>query len=47
MVTGNPPVVHPPKATLVDLGLEALSRGEWQIVMAITRLLQKRGWVHV
>jgi hypothetical protein len=39
--------VHLQKSKLVDLGLFALARGKWQVVHAITRLIQKRGWVHV
>jgi hypothetical protein len=35
------------KSALVDLGLAALSRGEYQIVMAITRLIQRRAMSHV
>jgi hypothetical protein len=34
------------KAKLVNLGLYALSRGEWQMVAAITRLIKRRGWMH-
>jgi hypothetical protein len=32
------------KSRLVDLGLACLARGEWGIVAAITRLIQRRGW---
>ena len=32
------------KSALVDLGLAYLTRGDWQIVEAITRLIEKRGW---
>jgi hypothetical protein len=32
------------KAALADVGLYALTRGEWQMVMAITRMIQERGW---
>ena len=35
------------KSALVDIGLDALSRGDWQIVMAITRLIQRKGMRHV
>jgi hypothetical protein len=31
------------KSQLVNVGLFALSRGEWQIVMAITTLIQRKG----
>ena len=34
------------KISLVDIGLYALSRGEIQMVIAITRLIQERGWTH-
>jgi hypothetical protein len=34
------------KLRLVNLGLICLSRGEWQMVMAITCLIQRRGWRH-
>jgi hypothetical protein len=40
---------HPPQAQktkLVDLGLACLARGEWQMVVAITQLIQWRGWSH-
>jgi hypothetical protein len=43
----EPKVVHLQKAKLINLGLFALSRGEWQIVMAITHLIGKRGLAHV
>jgi hypothetical protein len=33
------------KAALVGVGLYAWSRGEWQLVVATTGLIQKRGWV--
>jgi hypothetical protein len=39
--------VHSQKATLVNLGLYALAHGQWQMVRAITRLMQNRGWSHV
>jgi hypothetical protein len=35
------------KAQLIILGLTCLSRGEWRMVMAITHLIQRRGWSHV
>jgi hypothetical protein len=35
------------KSRLADVGLYALSRGEYQIVMAVTRLIQGRGMSHV
>jgi hypothetical protein len=41
-----PSIVHLEKSKLVDGGMIALARGEWQMVMAITRLLQRRGWSH-
>jgi hypothetical protein len=34
------------KSNLVDLGLLFLSRGDWQAVMAITRLIEKGGMRH-
>lgn len=34
------------KSALVDLGLDAISRGERAMVAAITRLIRKRGWSH-
>jgi hypothetical protein len=34
------------KAQRVNLGLTCLIRGEWQMVMAITHLNQRRGWSH-
>jgi hypothetical protein len=34
------------KSALVDLGLAALSRGDWLVVMAITCLIQRRGMSH-
>jgi hypothetical protein len=34
------------KAALVALGLQALTRGDWFIVAAITRIIQARGWRH-
>jgi hypothetical protein len=42
------PTVHASqlKSRLVDIGLEALSRGDWTIVMAITTLIRNRGWGH-
>jgi hypothetical protein len=38
--------VHLQKANLVDLGLYLLARGEWQLVLAITRLIEKGGMRH-
>jgi hypothetical protein len=35
------------KSSLVDVGLYALSRGEYQIAMAVTILLRLRGLRHV
>jgi hypothetical protein len=35
------------KATLVDLGLGCLARGEWTMVAAITRIIRARRWCHV
>ena len=34
------------KQCLVALGLYALSRGEWHMVMAITRLIQRKGYAN-
>ena len=34
------------KAALVDLGLQCLSRGEWSMAMAISRLIRERGLSH-
>jgi hypothetical protein len=34
------------KTRLVDIGLDALSRGDWLMVMAVTALVQKRGLSH-
>jgi hypothetical protein len=34
------------KAALVTVGLEALSRGDLKVVMAVTALVQKRGLSH-
>jgi hypothetical protein len=34
------------KSSLVDLGIHALNRGEWQMVMAITRLIEHGGMRH-
>jgi hypothetical protein len=34
------------KLALVDIGLDALSRGDWLVVSAVTALIQKRGWGH-
>ena len=34
------------KASLVDLGLWGLSRGEWRIVQALTCLVQREGLTH-
>jgi hypothetical protein len=31
---------------LVDLGLDALARGEWQMVAAITHIIRERRWCH-
>jgi hypothetical protein len=46
MVTHRSQVVHFEKAQLADLGLIALSRGEWLIAFAITTIIQNRGWGH-
>jgi hypothetical protein len=46
IITSSARSVYLQKAKLVDLGLIALSRGEWRMVAAITRLLQKRGWCY-
>jgi hypothetical protein len=35
------------KLSLVNIGLYALSRGEWPMVMAITRLIERRAMRHV
>jgi len=35
------------KQRLVALGLDALSRGHWGIVAAITRLMELEGYRHV
>jgi hypothetical protein len=42
-----PSIVHLQKSKLIDLSLYALSLGEWQMVQAITLLIQNRGWTHV
>jgi hypothetical protein len=34
------------KSSLVTIGLDALARGDWQIVMAVTTLIRNRGWAH-
>jgi hypothetical protein len=34
------------KSALMDLNLACLARGEWQMVVAITQLIQRRGWSH-
>jgi hypothetical protein len=34
------------KSALVDVGLDALCRGDWLIVSAITTLIWNRGWTH-
>jgi hypothetical protein len=34
------------KSTLIDLGMQALSRGEWLIVAALPRIVQARGLGH-
>jgi hypothetical protein len=34
------------KTRLVDIGLDALSRGDWLVVMAITRLIERRDLRH-
>jgi hypothetical protein len=38
----NPSTIQ--KSRLVAIGQYALSHGEWQMVLAITRLIQERGW---
>jgi hypothetical protein len=43
MVTHSP---IPDQSMLVDLSLVCLARGEWAMVTAITRLIQRRGWRH-
>jgi hypothetical protein len=35
------------KSSLVDIGLDALSHGDWLIVTAVTTLIHKRQWTHV
>jgi hypothetical protein len=35
------------KARLITLGLHAISRGQTQMVQAITHLIQERRWSHV
>jgi hypothetical protein len=35
------------KSALVHIGQYALSTGQWQMVAALTRLIQKGGLVHV
>ena len=40
-----PPVKR--RARLLNWGVSCLRRGEWQMVMAITRLIPRRGWSHV
>jgi hypothetical protein len=34
------------KTRLVDIGLDALSRGDWLVVSAVTTLIRNRGWTH-
>lgn len=34
------------KSALVDLGAYALARGQWAMVVAITRIIAARGWRH-
>jgi hypothetical protein len=49
MTTINIPHLKTPqhkKSALVDLGLYAISHGEWAMVATITRLIEKRGWSH-
>jgi hypothetical protein len=41
------PGATPLNARLVTVGLYALSRGEWQTVMASTHLIQERRWSYV
>jgi hypothetical protein len=35
------------KEILVDLGMYALSHGQWQMVEALTLLVQRGGYAHV
>jgi hypothetical protein len=44
-----PPSTHKAtsmKSALVDVGLDALSRGDWMVVAAVTTLIRNRGWTH-
>jgi hypothetical protein len=34
------------KTQLVTLGLQCISLGEWQMTMALTRIIRERGWGH-
>jgi hypothetical protein len=34
------------KAALIDIGMQALTHGEWLIVAALTRILRERGLAH-
>lgn len=45
-IPGVQPSTSEQKTRLVDLGLDALSRGEWGMVMAIARLIQRGGMAH-
>jgi hypothetical protein len=42
----TPTTIADRKGALVDIGLWSLADGQWSMIMALTRIIEARGWRH-